>query len=80
MIECPRHNGAFDCSPFCRVCEGEQEYNPADKLPCEVPGCEEKLTIDIWLEEMGFCVEHSHAFWNQELDPFTYERLDNATN
>ena len=24
-IECPNHNGAFDCTPFCRLCEGEQE-------------------------------------------------------
>lgn len=24
-IECPNHEGSFDCTPFCRVCEGEQE-------------------------------------------------------
>ena len=24
--ECPKHGGAFDCSPFCHICEGEQEY------------------------------------------------------
>jgi len=24
-MECPNHEGAFDCTPFCRVCEGEQE-------------------------------------------------------
>ena len=24
-IECPRHEGNFDCTPFCRICEGEQE-------------------------------------------------------
>ena len=24
-IECPNHNGGFDCTPFCRLCEGEQE-------------------------------------------------------
>ena len=23
---CPRHEGAYDCTPFCDVCEGEQEY------------------------------------------------------
>ena len=27
MIECPRHEGNFDCTPFCNICEGEQEYN-----------------------------------------------------
>jgi hypothetical protein len=24
---CPNHEGAFDCTPFCNKCEGEQEYN-----------------------------------------------------
>ncbi len=24
-IECPNHNGNFDCNPFCRLCEGNQE-------------------------------------------------------
>ncbi len=26
MTECPNHQGAFDCTPFCNICEGEQEY------------------------------------------------------
>lgn len=25
MVECPRHAGAFDCSPFCELCSGENE-------------------------------------------------------
>ena len=25
MTECPKHKGAFDCTPFCEVCGGEQE-------------------------------------------------------
>jgi len=25
MTECPKHEGAFDCTPFCEVCGGEQE-------------------------------------------------------
>ena len=25
-VECPNHKGSFDCTPFCSVCEGEQEY------------------------------------------------------
>lgn len=24
-VECPNHEGNFDCTPFCRLCEGEQE-------------------------------------------------------
>ena len=26
MVECPNHEGAWDCTPFCNLCEGEQEY------------------------------------------------------
>ena len=25
-VECPEHSGAFDCTPFCKTCEGNQEY------------------------------------------------------
>lgn len=25
---CPEHDGGYDCTPFCRTCEGEQEYCP----------------------------------------------------
>lgn len=27
-VECPRHEGNFDCNPFCRLCEGDQEWCP----------------------------------------------------
>lgn len=27
MIECPNHGGNFDCTPFCKLCEGEQEID-----------------------------------------------------
>lgn len=30
MIECPNHEGSFDCTPFCPLCEGEQEYEKED--------------------------------------------------
>ena len=29
MIDCPNHEGGYDCTPFCPLCEGEQEI-PAD--------------------------------------------------
>ena len=25
-IECPNHEGGFDCPPFCAICEGNQYY------------------------------------------------------
>lgn len=27
-VECPSHEGNFDCNSFCRLCEGYQEYCP----------------------------------------------------
>lgn len=27
-VVCPEHEGAFDCTPFCNICEGEQEFFP----------------------------------------------------
>jgi hypothetical protein len=32
VIECPNHGGSFDCSPFCDLCEGEQEYTPNTEI------------------------------------------------
>lgn len=32
MIECPNHEGGFDCTPFCPLCEGEQEYESIDGM------------------------------------------------
>ena len=27
-VVCPNHEGGFDCTPFCNLCEGNQEYRP----------------------------------------------------
>ena len=27
QMECPNHEGAFDCTPFCNLCEGTQEVS-----------------------------------------------------
>jgi hypothetical protein len=27
MTECPNHGGAYDCTPFCELCAGEQEVS-----------------------------------------------------
>jgi hypothetical protein len=31
MVECPEHGGGFDCTPFCKTCEGEQGYYPTNE-------------------------------------------------
>lgn len=28
---CPNHEGNYDCTPFCPLCEGEQEYTLTDE-------------------------------------------------
>jgi len=25
-VVCPKHDGSFDCTPFCDICEGNQDY------------------------------------------------------
>jgi hypothetical protein len=35
MIECPEHGGGFDCTPFCKTCEGEQGYYPTSEVISE---------------------------------------------
>jgi hypothetical protein len=79
MKECPNHNGSFDCSPFCRICEGEQEYQYTGFLPCNrFFECGTNVEEDIWHEELGFCVDCSHLYFDHEIDPFTLERISNA--
>jgi hypothetical protein len=79
MKVCPMHEGAFDCNPFCRICEGEQEYEYTGFLPCNRFGhCGNNVEEDIWHEELGFCVDCSNLYFDQQLDPFTLERLENA--
>lgn len=45
-------------------------------ITCDVPECTEQLTKEIYVEELGFCVDHSHAYFNQELDPFTLKKVN----
>ena len=40
-LECPKHEGNFDCQSFCDICEGDQEYCPE--------GCEMTLDDDGYL-------------------------------
>ncbi len=45
-VECPKHEGAFDCTPFCDTCEGEQECCPegCDMIRCDECGDANYLT------------------------------------
>lgn len=66
FIECPRHEGSFDCSPFCDMCEGNQEFEKTDTLPCYY--CHKQIDYEIWLEELEMCVDCSHKYYNGEME------------
>lgn len=55
MIACPNHDGSFDCSPFCNVCGGEQEYLPSQLVPELVKDLmvtpRQIINLGIWLLE-----------------------------
>lgn len=57
QIDCPNHEGGYDCTPFCRVCEGNQGYCPI----CE------PLTIDTVLHIIK-TMKDSGDFHNPTLD------------
>lgn len=63
-IECPNHEGGFDCTPFCNVCEGEQEYEYTETRPCIY--CGDPVDHDIWFEELGMCVDCSNKYYSHE--------------
>lgn len=64
MIECPVHQGAFDCTPFCDICEGNQEYEYTETRPCK--DCQAPVDHDIWFEELGMCVDCSNIYFTHE--------------
>lgn len=51
VIECPLHEGAFDCNSFCPNCEGEQETAVTDiwtALENPPAGCEAVARLYSW--------------------------------
>ena len=52
-----------------------QEYESNGYLPCNRFGeCGTYVEEDIWHEETGFCVDCSHLYFDQQLNPYTLER------
>ena len=64
MAECPNHEGSFNCTPFCSVCEGEQEYPWTPFRKCN--DCDTDVEHDVWFEELGMCLECSNAYWSHD--------------
>lgn len=62
-IECPNHNGSFDCTPFCRLCEGEQETT-FDELVAQAysvswDGCH-KIYLNMDEEQHAMMIEYGY--------------------
>ena len=64
MTECPRHEGGWDCTPFCDVCEGEQVYEYTPTRRCVK--CPTEVEHDVWFEELGMCVECSNEYFTHD--------------
>jgi hypothetical protein len=45
-IECPNHGGHWDCTPFCRICGGDQEYSTPDGELVEVDALAVRWRVD----------------------------------
>lgn len=61
LIDCPRHEGAYDCGSFCDVCEGEQRYEWTATRGCR--DCGTAVDHDTWMEELGFCLDCSNQYF-----------------
>lgn len=68
MEACPRHEGSYDCTPFCNVCEGNQEYEYTETRPCGY--CQTPVDHDTWFEEMEMCIDCSHAYFDHDREYF----------
>lgn len=74
ITECPNHGGSFDCTPFCHICEGNQEYESDGTLPCHrFATCGTVVEEDIWREESGFCQPCQSLYYDHKLNPYTLE-------
>lgn len=77
MRECPNASGGYDCNPFCRICEGNQEYEFTGYLPCHrFAYCGTQVEENIWHEELGFCQPCQELYFDHQLDIVTLERIE----
>jgi hypothetical protein len=80
-IPCPKHAGAYDCTPFCPVCEGNQETQNNRREAKKMNDTKTKLTAwngetykgagELWETFKG----GEFAQYTQDLDPDELLRL-----
>ena len=63
-VQCPNHEGNFDCTPFCRVCEGNQEvdmdYLLGQASTVAWDGCH-KIYLNMDTEQTGKMIEYGYS-------------------
>jgi hypothetical protein len=63
-IECPNHNGSFDCTPFCNLCEGNQETSLTDLIEQSSTvawdGCH-KIYLNMDIEQTGKMIGYGYS-------------------
>ncbi len=76
-IVCPNHEGGFDCTPFCNLCEGEQEFCPSCELvtysdwentykPINNHITEEGNSFETYGDEVNFvCSQDNYNVWTE---------------
>ena len=79
-IVCPNHEGGFDCTPFCNLCEGEQEFCPSCELvtysdwentykpiPNHITGdCKTSKSFETYGDEVNFvCSQDNYNVWTE---------------
>lgn len=63
-VQCPNHEGNFDCTPFCNVCEGNQELDMDYLLErastVAWDGCH-KIYLNMDIEQTGKMVGYGYS-------------------
>ena len=63
-VQCPNHEGSFDCTPFCNVCEGNQELDMDYLLErastVAWDGCH-KIYLNMDIEQTGKMVGYGYG-------------------
>jgi hypothetical protein len=64
LIQCPNHNGSFDCTPFCNLCEGNQETSLTDLIEqastVAWDGCH-KIYLNMDIEQTGKMIGYGYS-------------------
>lgn len=64
-VLCPRHEGNFDCTPFCGICEGNQELT-MDELLSQAStvawdGCH-KIYVNMDAQQTDKMIEYGYGY------------------